>query len=135
MFLVVYGPPTQAEFLGFFMGAIQATVPGFTGIPLDPPPLPFQVADSELLRRALSEAGLRDIRVETVVQEMEFHSGKHMWDWIVNSNPLASSLVADLTNAQGDAVRDALDRMLRERSGGRGTAVLTDPNHIGVGTA
>ena len=53
----------------------------------------------------------------------------------MNSNPIATMLVADLTNAQEDGVRDALDRMLRERSGGRGTAVLTDPNHIGVGTA
>ena len=58
-----------------------------------------------------------------------------MWDWIVNSNPLASMLVADLTDAQEGAVREALDRMLRQRSGGRETAVLTDPNHIGVGTA
>ena len=50
VFLVVYGPPTQFEFLGFFMAAIQAAVPGFTGLPLDPPPLPFQVADPALLR-------------------------------------------------------------------------------------
>ena len=47
VFLVVYGPPAQVEFLGFFMGAIQAVVPGFTGPTLDPPPLPFQVADAE----------------------------------------------------------------------------------------
>jgi ubiquinone/menaquinone biosynthesis C-methylase UbiE len=134
VFLVVYGPPTQVEFLGFFMGAMQATVPGFTGIPLDPTPLPFQVADSELLRRALSRAGLKDIRVETVVQQMEFHSGKHMWDWVVNSNPLAAMLVADLTGQQKAAVQEALDGMLRERSGGNGAAILTDPNHIGIGT-
>ena len=135
VFLVVYGAPTQVEFLGFFMAAMQATVPGFTGLPLDPPPLPFQVADPELLRQALVDAGLKDVRVDTVTQQMEFRSGRHMWDWIVNSNPLATMLVADLTDAQEGAVREALDRMLRERAGGRGTAVLTDPNHIGVGTA
>jgi hypothetical protein len=132
---VVYGAPTQVEFLGFFMAAMQATVPSFTGLPLDPPPLAFQVADPELLRQALVDAGLEDVRVDTVTQEMEFRSGRHMWHWIMNSNPLATMLVADLTNAQKDAVCDALDGMLRERSGGRGTAVLTDPNHIGVGTA
>jgi len=53
----------------------------------------------------------------------------------VNSNPLATMLVSDLTSAQEDGVRHVLDRMLRERSGGRGTAVLVDTNHIGVGTA
>jgi len=135
VFLVVYGAPTQVEFLGFFMAAMQANVPGFTGLPLDPPPLPFQVADPALLRQALVAAGLKDVRVETVTQATEFRSGGHLWDWIVNSNPLATMLIADLTSAQEDAVRGALDRMLRERSGGRGTAVLTDTNHIGVGTA
>jgi hypothetical protein len=135
VFLVVYGAPTEVEFLGFFMAAMQETVPGFTGLPVDPPPLPFQVADPELLRHALADAGLEDVHVDTVTQEMEFRSGSHMWDWVVNSNPLATMLVSDLTSAQEEAVRDALDRMLRERSGGRGTAVLVDPNHIGVGTA
>ena len=135
VFLVVYGAPTQVEFLGFFMAAMQATVPGFAGLPLDPPPLPFQVADPELLRQALVDAGLKDVRVDTVTQQMEFRSGRHMWDWVVNSNPLAAMLVADLTSAQEGAVREALDRMLRERAGGHGTAVLTDPNHIGVGMA
>jgi SAM-dependent methyltransferase len=134
VFLVVYGPPTQVEFLGFFMGAMQTVVPGFTGIPLDPPPLPFQVADPELLRRALSRAGLKDVRVETVVQQMEFRSGKHMWDWVVNSNPLAGLMIADLTEQQEAAVQQVLDGMLRERSGGDGAAILTDSNHIGIGT-
>ena len=75
------------------------------------------------------------MRVDTVTQKMEFSSGRHLWDWIVNSNPLATMLVADLTGAQEEAVRAELDRMVRERSGGRGSAVLTDPNHIGVGTS
>jgi ubiquinone/menaquinone biosynthesis C-methylase UbiE len=134
VFLVVYGPPAQVEFLGFFMGAIQAVVPGFTGLPLDPPPLAFQVADPEKLRLALAGAGLKDIRVQTVTQQMEFQSGKAMWDWVVNSNPIGAMLVADLTEEHEAAVQRALDRMLRERAGRSGPAILTDPNHIGIGT-
>jgi ubiquinone/menaquinone biosynthesis C-methylase UbiE len=134
VFLVVYGPPNQVEFLGFFLGAIQAVVPGFTGPPLDPPPLPFQVADAEKLRLALAGAGLKDIRVETVSQQMKFASGKALWDWVVNSNPIGAMLVADLTEAHEAAVQRALDGMLRERAGGSGPAILTDPNHIGIGT-
>ena len=76
VFLVVYGAPTQVEFLGFFMAAMQANVPGFTGLPLDPPPLPFQVADPDRLRQALVAAGLKDVRVETVTQATEFRSGQ-----------------------------------------------------------
>ena len=134
VFLVVYGPPTQFEILGFFIGAIQAVVPGFEGIPLDPPPLPFQVAEPDRLRRALADAGLKDIRVETVTQRTEFRSGTQLWDWNVNSNPLAGMLIADLTQAQRTAVREALDGMVHERARGTGTAVLTDPNHIAIGT-
>jgi ubiquinone/menaquinone biosynthesis C-methylase UbiE len=132
--MVVYGAPTKVEFLSFFMGALQAAVPGFTGLPMDPPPLPFQVADPEKLRQEMAKAGLKDIRVETITQEMEFQSGKHMWDWVVNSNPIGATLVADLTEEQEAAVQQALDDMLRERSEGIGPAVLTDPNHIGIGT-
>jgi ubiquinone/menaquinone biosynthesis C-methylase UbiE len=132
--MVVYGAPTKVEFLGFFMGALQATVPGFTGLPMDPPPRPFQVADPEKLRQEMANAGLKDIRVETVTQEMEFQSGKHMWDWVVNSNPIGAMLVADLTEEQEAVVQQVLDEMLHERSGGNGPTVLTDPNHIGLGT-
>ena len=133
--LVVFGPPAQVEFLGFFVGAIQAVVPGFTGLPLDPPPLPFQVADPEKLRQALENAGLEDVTVEPTTETLEFGSGEQMWDWVVNSNPIGAMLVADLTEEQGAQVRGRLDGMLRDRSGGAGPAVLTNAIHIGVGVA
>ena len=43
-------------------------------------------------------------------------------------------LAADLTKEQRAVVQQALDGMLRERSGGSGPAVLTNPVHIGIGT-
>ena len=131
--LVVYGPPQQVEFLGFFMGAIQAAVPDFTGLPMDPVPLPFQVADPEKLRQELANAGLKDIRVTAGTENLEFQSGKHMWDWVTNSNPIGAGLVADLTEEQRAAAQQALDGMLRQRSGGSGPALLTSPVHIGIG--
>ncbi len=39
-----------------------------------------------------------------------------------------------MTNAQASVVREALDDMVRKRSGGSGPAVLTNPINIGVGT-
>ena len=57
-----------------------------------------------------------------------------MWDWLVNSNPIVGMLIADLTEKQEAVVRGSLDAMLRERSGGNGPAVLTNPVHIGIGT-
>jgi ubiquinone/menaquinone biosynthesis C-methylase UbiE len=132
--LHAYGPPQQIEFLGFFMGAMQVAVPDFSGLPTDPVPLPFQVADPEKLRRELIDAGLKDVKVETVTEELQFGTGNEMWDWVVNSNPIARMIIADLTPEQEGVVQRSLDDMLRERSGGCGSAILTNPVHIGTGT-
>src|SRR4029077_3056950 len=41
----VYGDPHKIEFFGFFVNAIQSVRPDFTGPPMDPPPLPFQLRE------------------------------------------------------------------------------------------
>jgi hypothetical protein len=99
---------------------------------MDPPPLPFQAADPEVLRQRMAEAGLKDIRVERVTEKLEFKSGRQMWDWLMNSNPIPGMLVADLTEAQKAEVRQVLDGMLRERSWDG--PVLNNQVHIGIGT-
>ena len=134
--MTVYGPPQEVEFFDFFVRGIQAAVPGFTGPQLDPPPLPFQLQDPETLRNELVRAGLSDVRIETITEKLEFHSGRELWDWLVNSNPIAGAILAELslTSRQTAVVREALDDMLRERSGGNGPAVLTNPVNIGLGT-
>ncbi len=132
----VYGAPQKIEFFGFFVHAIQAAVPGFTGPPMDPPPLPFQLQDPEKLRQELGKAGLKDIRVETITEKLEFQSGQQLWDWLTNSNPIVGMVLAELslTNEQRAVVQQALDDMVRKRSGGSGPAVLTNPINIGIGT-
>jgi hypothetical protein len=57
-----------------------------------------------------------------------------MWNWVLGSNPMAGMIVGDLTDDQQATVRQLLDGMLRERTGGNGPAVLTAPLNIGVGT-
>jgi ubiquinone/menaquinone biosynthesis C-methylase UbiE len=133
--MVVLGPPTKVEFFSFFMRAIRAAVPGFTGPPPEPPPLPFQVADPEKLRRELASAGLQDLRVETVAEPLEFQSGEHLWDWLTNSNPIAGAILAELklTDGQRTVIRQALEQLVRERAGGSAPAVLTAQVHIGIG--
>ena len=103
---------------------------------MDPPPLPFQLQDPERLRQELAKAGLKDIRVETITEKLEFQSGKQLWDWLVNSNPIAGMILAELnlTKEQTAVVQQALERLVRERSGGSGPAVLTNPINIGIGT-
>jgi hypothetical protein len=55
---------------------------------------------------------------------------------LTSSNPIVGTVLAELnlTKEQAAVVQQALDRMVHERSGGSGPAVLTNPINIGVGT-
>ena len=132
----VYGDPHKIEFFGFFVNAIQSVRPDFTGPPMDPPPLPFQLQDPERLRQELAAAGLKGIQVETIAETTRFQTGKELWDWLVWSNPIVELVLGglNLTSDERGAIRDALEPMVRERAGGSGPAVLTSPINIGIGT-
>lgn len=133
--LIAYGSPTGFEALHVFIGALQQVVPDFTGLPDDPPPLEFQVADPEVLRQRMRDAGLRDVVIDTSHREtLALSSGQQLWDWCLGGNPIPGMLIADLTDEQRTAVKDAIDRTLRDRSEGSGATVLTAPLNIGIGT-
>ena len=93
--LITMGPASQVEFLTHFVGAVQRVVPGFKGLPTDPPPLPLRLAEPDRIRDALAAAGLRDIQVERTTYSVEHPSAKHLWDWVANSNPIGAKLAAD----------------------------------------
>jgi len=133
--VIAYGSPAEFEALQFFISALRTVVPDFEGLPDDPPPLEFQVADPDVLRQRLVDAGLRDVTVDTDHQErIECRSGQELWNWMLSSNPIAGMIVGDLTTDQQATVRQVLDGMLRERADGTRPAVLLAPLNIGVGT-
>ena len=63
--------------------SLRAVAPEFPGLPDDPPPLEFQVSDPDVLRRRLTDAGLKEVRVERTVERPAFASGQEMWDWVL----------------------------------------------------
>ena len=132
--VIAYGPPEELEFLQFFISALQVVATDFPGLPDDPPPLEFQASDPEVLRRRLTDAGLKDVRIESTTERPAFGSGQEMWDWVLCGNPIPGMLVADLSEEQRATIRQVLDGMLRERSRGNAPAVLTNPVNIGIGT-
>ena len=132
--LIAYSDPSELEFLQWFVAATKAVAPEFPGIPNDPPPLEFQVADPDVLRQRLTDAGLRDVRVERTAERPCFASGPEMWDWLYYGNPIAEMIVGDLTKEQRETLVQVLGGMLRERAGGSGKAVLENAVHIGIGT-
>lgn len=134
--VLAYGDPHKIDFLGFLVQAVQSVRPQFSGPPMDPPPLEFQLADPEKLRRELVASGLHDITVETITETTEHKTGQDLWEWLVCSNPIVESLLSTLglTSEERDTVVQGLERMVRERVGSRGAARLTNPVNIGIGT-
>jgi ubiquinone/menaquinone biosynthesis C-methylase UbiE len=132
--IIAFGAPQKAEFLGFFIRALQAVVPDVTPPPMDPPPLPMQLADPDRFHGELVDAGLADVRVEATSWDMHFTSGSHFWDVVTSGNPIAVQLTGDLTDEQRTEVQQVLHGMLRERSGGAPDAVLHNEMNIGIGT-
>lgn len=132
----VYGDPHKIEFLGFLVSAVQSVRPDFNGPPMDPPPLPFQLADPERLRREFATAGLKNIEVETITETTEHITGKDLYEWLVWSNPIVEMVLGslNLTNKERGVIQQTLETMVRERAGGSGIAKLTNPVNIGVGT-
>ena len=133
--LIAYGNPDEFEALHVFISAVQAVVPDFEGPSEDEPMLEFQVADPDVLRQRLTDAGLTDVSVDSSTQErISVRTGQQLWDWTLGSNPIPGALVADLSDRQREDIVLVLDGMVRERSGGNGPAILTAPLNIGVGT-
>jgi SAM-dependent methyltransferase len=132
--VITYGFPTELEFLQLFIGALKAVAPEFPGIPDDPPPLEFQVSDPDVLRRCLTSAGLKDVRIERMAERPAFSSGQEMWDWVIYGNPIPGALVADLSEHQLTRLVGVLDGMVRERAGTNGRAVLANAVNVGIGT-
>lgn len=130
-----YGDPHQIEFLGFLVGAVQSVRPDFNGPPMDPPPLEFQLADPERLRKELAAAGLKDVKIDILTETTEHKTGKDLWEWLVWSNPLVEMVLGSLslTNDERSVVQQTLEKMVRERAGGSTAAKLTNPVNIGVG--
>jgi len=132
--LIAYGNPDEFEALHVFIGAVQAVVPEFEGPADDEPMLEFQVADPNVLRQRLIDAGLKDVTVDTSNQErIKVRTGQQLWDWCLGGNPIPGMLVADLTDEQRADIIRVLDGMIHERSADA-PAVLTAPLNIGVGT-
>ena len=132
--MVVFGSLAKIEFFNFFVRGIEAAIPGFSGPPETP--LPFQLQDPEKLRQEMIKAGLKDVRVEQTSTSRRYRSGSHLWDWLMNSNPVARMMLDEmgLTAEKIRVVQQALDRMVRERAAESESAILTSAINIGIGT-
>ncbi|WP_101256828.1 class I SAM-dependent methyltransferase [Streptomyces barkulensis] len=131
--VAAFGSPQDAEFIAWTLGALRAAVPGFAGMPANPPPLPFRLADPNRFSAVLREAGLVGESVHRTVTDTFFASAAELLDTVRSSHPLGARWVTGLTGSQAAEVRRILEGMLRERSGGAPGAVLHTALNIGTG--
>lgn len=131
--VIAFSTPDRVDFIQFFFTALQIVVPGFRGLPQDPPPLPFQVADPNVFRRRMEEAGLQDVQIIREVEQLKYRSGAALWNSVMNSNPIALQVTAGLTEKQKIQVQQTLEDMVREKAGGNDVAVLKAELNVAVG--
>lgn len=131
--IIAFGPPPKIEFISIFLRTLQSAVPGFTGLPMDPPPLPFQMADPERLRQEMIKAELGSIQIETVNWTIKIASANEWWDLLKASNPIGAALIADLSEEEKGTAEAALDDFLRERSDRGTAAILNNQINIAIG--
>jgi SAM-dependent methyltransferase len=134
--VIAYGDPHRIDFLGWLVTAIQAVRPDFTGPPMEPMPLPFQLQDPQRLRHELLAAGLKAVRVETITETTRFQTGNALWQWLTGSNPIVETVLEDiaLTSGERTIVERALEQLVLERADRSGFAALSNPINIGIGT-
>jgi len=133
--LIAYGDPGEFEAIHAFVAGLRHVRPEFEGLPDDPPPLEFQVADPAVLERRMTAAGLHDVQVDSTRRErIAVRSGQDLWDWCLHGNPIPGMLVADLTSDQREAMREELDRIVEQRKETGDVATLSAAVNIAVGT-
>lgn len=128
-----FGPLPEVEFIAFLFGALKAAAPEVVPSPDGPLP-PFRLADATVFADTLRSAGLRDVSVTPVTWETRFDSVDDFLAFGMHGNPIPKQLSARLSDEQSAEVRQIIDGMLRERSGGEAGATLRNSMRIGRGT-
>lgn len=132
--VATFGPLPEVEFVAFLLAAFRAVAPEAMPAPTGPLP-PFRLSDPTTFQEALRAAGLHEVSVEPILWEIEVGTVDEFLGVAMHGNPIPRQLSAGFSEEQLGQVRQVLDGMLRERSGGRAGAVLTAHMQLGRGTA
>ncbi len=118
----VWDDPARARWLGLLLDAVAAA--GATppdDLPAGPPI--FRFADEQTFSRLLSDAGLVDVRVETVDFMLPLVSADELWHGLVDGTVRVRPLVLSQSQAMQDEIRRRFDELLEEHRTGDGFAV------------
>lgn len=131
--IIAFSTVDRVDFINYFLTALQIVVPGFEGLPQDPPPLPFQVSNPKVFHQRMEEAGLQDIKIIQEIEQFQFRSGVELWNTVLSSNPIALQLTKGITEKQKIQVQQTLEDMIRTQARGKDVAVLEAELNVAVG--
>ena len=118
----VWDVPSRGRWLGVLLDAVAdiGAAP-----PADVPPGPplFRFADESEFRRLLGDAGLVEVRVDTIDFTLALESADELWDGLVAGTVRVRPLVAAQTDAVQAAIRARFDELLAEYRGDDGYEV------------
>ena len=118
----VWDVPSRGRWLGVLLDAIGDA--GATP-PVDVPPGPplFRFAAEDELSALLEDAGLSDVRVETIDFALQLESADELWDGLVEGTVRVRPLVQSQTDEVRRAIRARFDELLEEHRGETGFEV------------
>jgi hypothetical protein len=60
----------------------------------------------------------------------------NLWEWVIWSNPIAEAVLTELSLSESErgTIQRAMEKLVRERAGGSGSARLSNPINVGIGT-
>lgn len=122
--------PDKFEAFGLFLSALQEAFPDMPPPPA-PPPV-FSLADLDRFKAEMEAAGFAQVEVTEVTRTMEVPGADAVWAMITSGAPPVQMLL-DRIGAEGEVrLREALDRIVRERFGD-GPVTVANTATLGTG--
>ena len=95
----------------------------------------FAWADPAVITGQLEDAGFVDPRLETVEFTFDYEDLDDWWDTSLDLSPMLGQIVGELTPAERDDLRDALDARVREYVRDDGRVAFPAATHVAVAEA
>jgi ubiquinone/menaquinone biosynthesis C-methylase UbiE len=114
--LTVWDLPERARFIGVLLEAVASATGGAPpDIPVGPPF--FRFSEEAEFTRLLADAGLEEIRIDTVAFSLHAASADALWQGVLGGTVRSAALIVRQPEATQRAIRAAFDGILQAYTG------------------
>jgi len=130
----VWDHPERTRLMGIMSDAIDlAGLDRSDGVP--PGPDGFRLADEDAFTRLLEDAGLDQVRIDTLELSVSVQDRNELWDGLLGGTVRAAAAVLSASDEDRRRVRDAFDALSAGYEAKDGTLALPAVVKIGSGAA